>query len=210
MEFLELESFIENDRRYYVTPTGEKYPSVTTVLGSISDKRWLYEWRKKIGEEKANKISNYASTRGTRLHTMCEKYMLNHEDFAEKQMPLTIEMFKSIQKYIDKVDMVYGNEIPLYSHELKTAGRTDLFCRINGKNVILDFKSSSKQKSEEDIENYFLQATTYCLMIEELKQIEVPKIVILIAVEGDSPQFFIKSTSLYKDKVKSIFKSYKG
>jgi len=210
MEFLELESFIENDKRFYLTPTGEKYPSVTTVLGSASDKRWLYEWRKKVGEEKANKISNHAATRGTRLHSMCEKYMLNDESFAEKQMPLTIEMFKSIQKYIDMVDLVYGNEIPLYSHDLKTAGRTDLFCQVGGKNAILDFKTSSRQKDEEDIESYFLQATTYCMMIEELKQIEVPKIIILIAVEGDRPQYFIKSTSSYRDKVRKIFKTYQG
>lgn len=210
MEFLELESIMEDNKRFYMTPTGEKYPSVTTVLGSASDKRWLYEWRKKVGEERANKISVHASTRGTRLHSMCEKYMLNDESFAEKQMPLTIEMFKSIQKYIDMVEVVYGNEIPLYSHELKTAGRTDLFCKVGGKNVILDFKTSSRQKDEEDIESYFLQATTYGLMIEELKNIEVPKIIVLIAVEGDKPQYFIKSTSQYKEKVREIFKNYRG
>ena len=107
------------------------------------------------------------------------------------------------------VEIVYGNEIPLYSHELRTAGRTDLFCQVGGKNVILDFKTSSRHKSEKDIESYFLQATTYGLMIEELKQIEVPKIIVLIAVEGDKPQYFIKSTSQYKDKVRSIFKSYR-
>lgn len=210
MEFLKLKSVMENNKRFYMTPTGEKYPSVTTVLGSVADKKWLYEWRKKVGESEANKISNHASTRGTRLHSMCEKYMLNDESFAEKQMPLTIEMFKSIQKYIDMVEVVYGNEIPLYSHELKTAGTADLFCKIGGKSVILDFKTASRQKNEEDIENYFLQATTYCLMIEELKQIEIPKIVVLIAVEGDKPQFFIKSTSHYKEKVREIFKNYRG
>lgn len=210
MEFLKLKSVMENNKRFYMTPTGEKYPSVTTVLGSVVDKKWLYEWRKKVGESEANKISNHASTRGTRLHSMCEKYMLNDESFAEKQMPLTIEMFKSIQKYIDMVEVVYGNEIPLYSHELKTAGTADLFCKIGGKSVILDFKTASRQKNEEDIENYFLQATTYCLMIEELKQIEIPKIVVLIAVEGDKPQFFIKSTSHYKEKVREIFKNYRG
>lgn len=210
MEFLELKSVTENNKRYYLTPTGEKYPSVTTILSSVTDKKWLYEWRKRVGEKEANKISIHASTRGTRLHSMCEKYMLNQEDFAEKQMPLTIEMFKSIQKYIDMIEVVYGNEIPLFSHDLKTAGRADLFCRIGGKNIILDFKTSSRHKTEEDIENYFLQATTYALMIEELKQIEVPKLIVLIAVEGDVPQYFVKSTSQFKDKVRDIFKTYQG
>lgn len=207
MDFLELETVTEDGKRYYLTPDGNRYPSVTTVLGNLN-KQWIYEWRKKVGEEAANKISTYASTRGTRLHSICEKYILNNDDFAENQMPITIEMFKSIQKYIDMVDVVYGNEIPLYSHELKTAGRADLFCAMNGKNVILDFKTSSKPKTEESIENYFLQATTYAMMIRELKGVHVPKLVILIAVEGSTPQYFIKSTSQYEDRVRNIFNSY--
>lgn len=207
VEFSELQTVTEDGKRFYLTPDGSKYPSVTTVLGSLN-KQWIYEWRARVGEQEANKISTYASTRGTRLHNLCEKYMLNHEDFAEKQMPLTVDMFKSIQKYIDMVDIVYGNEIPLYSHELKTAGRADLFCNIGGKNAILDFKTSSKHKTEEGIESYFLQATTYALMIRELKGIDVPKLVILIAVEGNTPQYFIKSTSSYEEKVRTIFKNY--
>jgi genome maintenance exonuclease 1 len=116
----------------------------------------LFEWRKRVGEAEAQKISTRAANRGTLLHSMCEKYMLNDESFAQKQMPLTVELFKSIQKYIDAVEVVYGNEIPLYSHDLKTAGRSDVFCRIGGKNAILDFKTSSRLKTEEDIESYFL------------------------------------------------------
>jgi genome maintenance exonuclease 1 len=206
LDFIELESYNENNKRFYKTPTGEKYPSVTTVLGG--DKTWLYEWRKQVGEEEANRISRHASTRGTRLHKMCEKYMLNDDNFANKQMPLTIELFKSIQSYIDSVEVVYGNEIPLYSHELRTAGTTDVFCKIDGVNVILDFKTASKPKAEEDIESYFLQATTYGLMVKERFNIEVPKIVILIAIEGSTPQYFIKSSSKYETKVKEIFNTY--
>lgn len=208
LEFTELESFNEDNKRFYKTPTGENYPSVTTVLGSSLDKRKLFEWRKRVGEVEAQKISTRAANRGTLLHSMCEKYMLNDDSFAQKQMPLTVELFKSIQKYIDAVEVVYGNEIPLYSHDLKTAGRSDVFCRIGGKNAILDFKTSSRLKTETDIESYFLQCTTYSLMIRELKQIEVPRIVILIAVEGEKPQYFIKSISDYEEKVRSIFYNY--
>lgn len=207
IEFTELDSVMEDGKRFYLTPTGEKYPSVTTVLGRLNSKS-IMEWRNRIGHEEANKITRQASTRGTRLHNMCEKYMLNHDDFSSKQMPLTIEMFKSIQPYIDSVEVVYGNEIPLYSHTLKTAGRSDLFCRINGVDCILDFKSSSKKKSEEYILNYFLQATCYAMMIEEHKGIHVPKLVVLIAVEGDTPQVFIKKTSDYHEQVRTVFKDY--
>jgi hypothetical protein len=76
------------------------------------------------------------------------------------------------------------------------------------KNVILDFKTSSRLKTEDEIENYFLQTTTYAMAIKELKGIEVPKIVILIAVEDNEPQFFIKNTSDYVEKVKQVFKEY--
>ena len=207
VEFHELEAFTENNKRYYTTPTGEKYPSVTTVLGS-RDKRWLYEWRKKVGEEEANRISQRASNRGTRLHKICEDYINNKEDFCGKQPPLPVDMFRSIQKYVDYIDEVYGNEIAVYSHELKTAGRIDVFCKMGNKNVILDFKTSSSLKKESEIENYFLQTTTYAMAIKELKGIDVPKIVILIAVEDNEPQFFIKNTRDYIEKVKHVFKQY--
>jgi len=207
VEFHELEAFTENNKRYYMTPTGEKYPSVTTVLGS-RDKSWLYEWRKKVGEEEANRISQRASNRGTRLHKICEDYIRNKEDFCGNQPPLAVDMFRSIQRYVDYIDEVYGNEIAIYSHELKTAGRIDVFCKMGGKNVILDFKTSSRLKTEDEIENYFLQTTTYAMAIKELKGIEVPKIVILIAVEDNEPQFFIKNASDYKEKVKQVFKEY--
>lgn len=207
--FEKLFSYTLEGKRVYATPSGEKYPSVTTVLGSL-DKTWLYEWRARVGEEEANRISRYSANRGTKLHEMCEKYMLNDDTFTDKQMPITVNMFKSIQKYIDYVDIVYGNEIPLYSHELKTAGTCDLFCEIGGTKAVLDFKTSSKIKKEENIKNYFLQATAYAIMIRELKGIEVPKLIILIGVEDKPAQYFIKSVKDYEEEVRDIFKKYKG
>jgi len=207
LDFPDLKSFSENGKRFYETPTGEKYPSVTTVLGS-RDKKWLYEWRARVGEKEANAISTKASNRGTQLHTICEKYIRNEDDFAGNKPFNVIEMFKSIQKYVDKIEEVYGNEIAVYSHDLKTAGRIDVFCKMGGKPVILDFKTSSRLKEEKTIENYFLQATTYAMMIRELKGIEVPKLVILIAVENELPQLFIKNTKDYEDQVKQVFNEY--
>ena len=79
---------------------------------------------------------------------------------------------------------------------------------MGGKPVILDFKTSSRLKEEKTIENYFLQATTYAMMIRELKGIEVPKLVILIAVENDLPQLFVKNTKDYEEQVIQVFKEY--
>lgn len=207
VEFDDLESVTEDGKRYYKTPTGEKYPSVTTVLGS-RNKKWLHEWRARVGEEEANRISARASGRGTQMHLICEKYLQNKDDFWGKAPPLARDMFTSIQKYVDMVEEVYGNEVALYSHELMTAGRIDVFCRMGGKTVILDFKTSSRQKSEKDIESYFLQTTAYAMMIKELKGIEIPKVVVLIAVENDKPQYFIKNVKDYEEQVRQVFQDY--
>jgi len=206
VEFKELETVTEDGKRFYVTPNGN-YPSVTTVLGSLN-KKWLYEWRKRVGEEEANRVSARASGRGTRLHSICEKYIMNEEVFCEGQPPFVEDMFKSIQKYIDYVDVIYGSETPVYSNQLKTAGRMDLFCGIRGEKFILDFKTSSRKKSENSITDYFLQCTAYSMMIRELTGIEVPKMIILMAVEDDDPLVFVKKTKDYEEKVKDIFKEY--
>lgn len=207
-DFPDIKSTEINGKRYYQTPTGESYPSVTTVLSEMSDKRWLHEWRKKVGEEESKKITARASGRGTRVHSICERYIRNEEDFCSDKSLLAQIMFKSIQPYIDAIDIVYGNEFAAYSHKLKTAGRVDCFCDIGGKPLILDFKTASRQKEEHQIQNYFLQATTYAMMVEELIGMHVPKIAILIAVEEDNPQLFVKNTKDYIEQVREVFSRY--
>ena len=75
-EVPKLQQVNENGTRYYVTPEGNKYPSITTVLSAYNIGH-IMEWRKRVGEEQANKISRQASGRGTRIHTLCEKYIDN-------------------------------------------------------------------------------------------------------------------------------------
>lgn len=207
ISFDELSELTENGKRHYVTPTGEKYPSVTSVLGS-GDKSWLHEWKKRVGEEEANRITLRATTRGTSLHKLCENYIGNKDGFSLNYSPLIINMFKSIQPFINYIEEIYGSEVAVYSHELKTAGRIDVFCKMGGKKIILDFKTSSKRKQEKDIKNYFLQTTAYALAIREIKGIDIPKVVILIAVENDLPQYFIKNTCDYEDEVRETFRNY--
>jgi genome maintenance exonuclease 1 len=109
---------------------------------------------------------------------------------------------------------VFGNEMALYSDTLKTAGRTDLFCRFQGVYTIADYKTSSKDKKEGWIEDYFIQSTTYAMMVEEMyrdiKPIHIPQLAIIIAIEGGESkhQLFVKKTADYRDKVKDIFSRY--
>ena len=195
-------------KRYYITPSGDRYRSVTTILSQLS-KEGIQKWRDKIGEAEANKISTRASNRGTKLHTMMEDYVGNVEDFALNKMPITTSMFLDIQPYVDlNLEEVYGIEYPLYSDRLKAAGTSDLICKYAGKTTILDYKTSSKPKKEEWIENYFIQSTAYALMVKERYDLDIEQIVIMIAVEGDNPQVFVKDPSDYVKKTINIFDTY--
>lgn len=124
-------------------------------------------------------------------------------------MPVHVLLFKQLQPWLDKnIDFLYGNEIALFSRELRTAGRCDAIASVNNRIAIIDFKTSSKKKNIEYIENYFLQVSCYALMVEEMYGIEVEDAYILIAVEDDNPQSFPLKTQKYKDKVRKIFLDY--
>lgn len=194
--------------RHYKTPTGGCYPSVTTVLSSMS-KQGILNWRESIGHEKADKILRQAAARGTATHAICERYMLNEENYIKGAMPANVSLFKQIQPYVDKnIGKVYGVEIPLFSDRLKSAGTCDLFCQLHGINAVVDFKTSIRPKDEKYIEGYFYQATAYAMMIEEIYKVSVPTIGILIAVEEDHLQVFTKQTAQYREIVTSFFQNY--
>lgn len=193
--------------RHYITPTGEAYRSVTTILGENTDKSGLDKWRQKVGEEEANRITRQAGIRGTAVHDLAEKYVLNLAQWARSAMPINIEMFNKARRVLDThVDKIYGIEHFLYSHDLKTAGATDLIADFDGIMSIIDFKTSRRLKEESYIENYFIQATCYAMMAEERLGITVPQIVIIIMVDDEpEPQVFKKYKSLYTKRVKEVF-----
>jgi hypothetical protein len=204
----EVELTTENidGKRYYVLPTGEKFRSVTTVLGDKLDKTALLEWKKKVGEEQAQKISTQAARRGTAVHTLCEKYVLNEQEYLKDALPSNIDSFNGIRSLLDKhVDNILGVELPLHSVALKTAGRCDLIAEFDGVPSIIDFKTSRKPKREDWIESYFLQTTIYSMMFEWMYKIKIPQIAILIAVDHDDPQLFVKDRSYYVNRVLEIF-----
>ena len=193
----DLETETVNGKRFYKTPEGLLYPSVTTIT-SQHGKDKIIEWRNRVGEEEANRISTKASSRGTRVHKICENYLNNEEDFARKTMPDSIAMFKSIQPLLDEhVNNIHALEIPLYSHHLKVAGRVDCIAEYDGKLSIIDFKTSGRLKEESWIKGYFMQCSAYAVMYEERTKIPVSQIVIMIAVDSEYPQVFIKKRNEY-------------
>ena len=195
--------------RTYKTPDGNKYPSVTTVLGDES-KAGIIAWRQSIGEEEANKISSQAGTRGTAVHTLAENYINNDPNWAKGAMPSNIFSFNQIKPILDKhMDNVYAQEVPLYSDHLKVAGRVDLIAEWDGQLAIVDFKTSRRPKKEEYIQNYFMQASFYAAAFYERTGIPIKRSVILITVDDEPPQVFVKKTYDYIENFIAVRKRYR-
>jgi len=198
----------EQGRRYF-TPTGEAYPSVTTVLGILS-RASIAAWRKRVGEAEANRISGQAARRGTAVHKICENYIDNKEDYAEGQQPSNMFMFNTMKAVLDKkINNIWFQEAFLYSDELETAGQVDCIAEYDGKLSIIDFKTSRKLKKEEFIQNYFMQVSFYAKAFEERTGIPVDQGVVLIGVDDSQPQEFIIDTSEYLDHFKAVREKYK-
>ena len=183
-------------KRYYTTPDGDRFPSVTTVLGA-KDKPYLREWRNRVGEQEANRITRISSTRGTNLHTLCERYLKNEKTIGKGIMPDALEMFRSIQPYINKINNIHCLEKQLWSKQLKLAGTTDCIAEFENVLSVIDFKNSRRVKKLEDIEDYFLQCCAYALMYEERTGLTVDQLVVIMAVENEKPLLFIQKTEDY-------------
>lgn len=204
IDLIEYQTENIDNKRFYVTPNG-KYPSITTIMGSLS-KESIDKWKKSVGEETANKISRIACSRGTNMHLMCEEY-LNNQKLTCK-IPDALELFYSLKPELNKINNILGQEKVLYSDKLKVAGRVDCIADYDGISSIIDFKTSKKIKSEEDIQSYFLQTTFYALAIAELKNIVVKQVVILMATDNEKPQIFIKPISPYIKPLIKVIKNF--
>lgn len=187
------------DGRYYVLEDGTRLPSVTTVLGAMN-KEDILAWRKRVGEEEANKISRKASSRGTNVHSICEQYLNNNADYMKKIMPDALEMFQSIKPLLDEnVSDIWYQECALFSKKLGMAGRVDLIAHWNGKLSVIDFKTSKRIKTRDKILSYFWQETAYALMLEEMIGTPIDQIVTVMAVEDSTPLVFIEKTQDHID-----------
>lgn len=194
VELTEMESVTTESGRKYRTPEGVDLPSITTVL-SILSREGIAKWRKKVGEEEANRISRVASTRGTAVHECMEDYINNVplEELKKKYLPNIIHDFSSIANIVaSRIGKVYAQEAPLYSNHLGVAGRVDCVAEFDGKLSIIDFKTSRKAKKTEWITNYFMQESAYAIMWEERTGIPITQLVTIIAVDDDFPQVFIE------------------
>ena len=205
----ELKTVTVNRKRFYVTPEEKYYPSITTVL-SIRNKKGLMEWRKRVGDEVANYVAGKAASRGTKVHHMCEDYLNNMEsNFPDKWEKhkndfLPWCLFGQLKnKVLKNISDIYAQECGLYSDKYKVAGRVDCIAKYNGVLSIIDFKTSTKERSDDWNENYYIQCSAYAEMFTELTQIDVSQIVVLVVTEDGVVQQFIKNKNDYLDTLRN-------
>lgn len=175
--------------RFYTTPTGDKYASITTILGD-KEKPGLISWKQSLGDVAAKKEMNRAADRGTAVHLMIEKYLNNDPTPTTNQRLEHIVEFKSLKLILNNISDIIIQEAALYSDTLQVAGRVDCIGLYNGKLCIIDFKTSTNSKNRDIIQDYFLQTTAYAIMFEELYNIVIEDVIILMSVEKGVPLVF--------------------
>lgn len=207
LDLKEVETKDQTYGRGYVLED-EIYPSITTILSLLS-KDAIEQWKERIGEEEAQKISKKATDKGTSVHQMCEDYLNNNLTDISKYSTLEKDSFLRLKPILDEnVDNILLQEKALFSRKHKTAGRCDLIAEYKGKLSIIDFKTASKEKFKGWIIGYFIQATFYALALYEMTGILIDQIVILITVEHDQPQIFIENPKKYFNEFLKIRKEF--
>ena len=192
-------------KRFYVTPEGNKYPSITTVLSGKGNEG-IIKWRESVGNDVANQIMRSAAKRGTAVHQLVEDYLNNDE--LSKQDVLPVALFTLLKPELDNINNIVMQEGGLYSDAWGVAGRVDCIAEYEGKLSVIDFKTSTKEKKEEWVENYFIQTSAYCEMFEEQYGKSIDQIVILIVTEEGATQTFVKDKKDYLPLLKPAIEEF--
>jgi len=193
--------------RTYLTPTGERYPSITTVLSILSEDA-IRAWRARVGEDVANQVSTRASNRGSAVHSILEQYLRN-EDTTD-YLPHIQQSFMNLKPHLDEnVGTIFGLEVPLYSAHLGLAGRCDCVAEWKGVPSIIDFKTSKRIKKKENISNYFAQMSAYAIMWEERTGMPIVNTVIVMDVDFEQPLIFEEHRDNYVPLLMATIEEYR-
>ena len=205
--FTQLETVNSNGTRFYICDD-TLYPSVTSVTGSLPEKKkGLQEWRKRVGEKEANKISTRALRQGTNVQNMIEEFLNNDQpDFTN---PVGVDLFRYIKtELIQRINNIHAQEVSLYSKHLGLAGRVDCIAEYNGRLSVIDFKTSRRPKKKEWIKDYFLQACAYSIMWEERTEIPIDQLVIMISVMDGDPEIYVERRDTWDKELCSVIREY--
>ena len=186
-------------KRFYMTPEGNLYKSVTSTLSAL-DGDGITKWRAEVGEDVANHISNRATGIGTSMHKIIEDYLSN-KDISQYKKLLPVAHFHNLLPYINNIDNILAQEATLYSDRLQLAGATDCIADFEGVKSVIDFKTSTKKKEEYWIKKYFFQEVCYSVMFEERTGIKAEQIVTMISGEDGSADVFVKNRNDYIEEL---------
>lgn len=198
---------LHGKRHYVLEKERLAFPSVTTVLSALNDD-WLRDWKNRIGEEKANKISNQSATSGTAMHGIAESVLRNEKMIDFDRNPFAKFQYLSIKDQIEKINNIYMIESFLFSRRLGIAGTVDCVAEYDGSLAVIDFKTSRKKKKREWIDSYFAQAYAYACMLYELYSLKTEKLVILIGCTDGGQVFEEKPQQKHMDYLQKALKAY--
>ena len=191
---------IEKDNQhFYQTPTGDVFPSITTILQktmSAEKQQSLQNWKEQ--ETAAQYITEESAIIGTQTHKLIENH-LNGITQTDEVRLLSVAHFNNLLPYIQKINDIHGIELRLYSNAMKLAGTSDCIAKYNGELSIIDYKTKRSNQQEEWMTDHFIQGTAYSEMFKELTGIEIKQVVILVSSEKNTRMEFIKKTDDYKD-----------
>lgn len=171
---------IDGVRYYNIGGENKKSVSITSVISHYSKEKFA-KWRKKVGEEEANRITKRATSRGTDTHTLIENYLLNQE--LPEVQPISEMLFKLAKPTLDRINNIHCLESSLYSEILGVAGSVDTIAEFDGELAVIDYKTSAKPKPKEWITDYFVQTMFYGMALYEMTGIQIKKLVIIMTCE---------------------------
>lgn len=199
--------------RYYLTPEKKRYPSISSVA-SFGKEASLLEWRARVGEQEANRVSRIASRRGTKVHELCELYLLDDraklKTTLRSSMPDVLANWSGMRLELkNNLTEIRAIERPMYTDELRLAGTTDCIGMYKGRLSVIDFKTSAKFKERGYIDGYFKQADGYGVMWKERTGETPEQCVIIIACdETKEPQVFTEPFGASLDSLKQTRLAY--
>jgi len=208
INFKQAELIEKNNSHFYQTPSGEVYPSITTILQetmALGKKESLENWKEQ--EIAANYITQEAAIIGTETHKLIENHINEIKQTDEVRL-LSVAHFNNLIPFLQKINDVHGTELRLYSNKMKLAGTSDCIAKYDGELSIIDYKTKRSNQKEEWMTDHFIQGTAYSQMFKELTGIEVNQVVILVSSEKNSRMEFVKRTEDYKELLTQRLNQY--
>lgn len=198
--------------RLYSAPNGLHYPSITTCLGGSQTEEKvasLENWRNSLGHANAKKITQDAADRGTNVHTMCERFLRGEELNLKEFSIEDVNCFNALKLKLKNIKPVL-QEVALYSETLGVAGRVDCIGSYEGVPSVIDFKTSRKNKTEKDIQDYKLQISFYQMACNEMYGTTIDQGIVLMSSGTGFPLVFkFKPSEYYAELEERISAYYK-